>query len=293
MSSAVSCVSGTGAGTETESFFACPVGALVAEGGAALVVEGRAVVDLEEAAREARETARDVGASAAGREVSGLFAAVVVVDGARECLEKVFPGEARVGAPGAPVVLLAADLLFSSPDVTDERSGSTSEVVLEASPVLRAAVPAAGRVGGLFKLDPTVLVREVAVDGCFDALEGALAPAAGGGRRAPVDAVAPEAGTVGRRGGTASLVEEVGGCEAMVFALAAILRRIDDDGVEGCDNCLRCGLPACTLSAGAMPELAWVESSMGDLQGWSGAACTSVAQQCHIFALYGAWCILL
>lgn len=241
-------------GVETDSFFACPEGAFVAVPGAALaVVAGREAVVLAEGARDERVVPRVVGceASAAGREVRGRFAAVEE-EGASDDLEDTFPGGDRIAEPAIAGVLRAAGFLFSSPDVTDDSSGSASDAVdLEANPPLLAADPGAGRVGGLFKLDPTVPVRDMELDEGFDALiEGRAVLAAAAGRRAPTVAVPPV--VVGRRGGTASLPAEPN-CEA-------ILRRTDDVGVEGGGSFLRCGLPSEVLggaSASLPPSIVY------------------------------------
>jgi hypothetical protein len=231
---------GGGARAGIEGFFACPIGALVAEPGAArVVVDGRVPVVLvaDADASDARGVARIFDASAAGRVVRGRFV-VEVVAGAIEGLDVVFPGEARVAAPAVPGVLRTAVLLFSSPEVTDDRSGSASDAAadLDTNVVLLAVVPGTGRVGGLFKLDPTVLTRAVELLDGFDALEidGRALLDAAVGRRAP--AAAAPAVVVGRRGRIASLLAEP--------ALEAILRRTEDVGVEGAGNFFGSGLPA-------------------------------------------------
>lgn len=222
---------GAGAGAvDTESFFACPTGALAAPGAALVVVEGLVPVVLVEGANDARGVARVVEASAAGRVVSGRFAPAVA-EGASDCLDVVLPGDDRVAALGNAGVLRAVDRLFSSPEVTDDNSGSASDAVaLEDTPALLAAEPGAGRVGGLFRLDPRVLTREDALVGGFDALdvEALAVPVAAAGRRALAVVLAPAA--AGRRGGTGSLLAEA--------ALEAILRRTDDAGVEGAGSFL-------------------------------------------------------
>jgi hypothetical protein len=216
-------------------------------GAALAVVVGRAAVVFEEEASEERPVARVVEceASAMGRVVKGRFAAVEE-EGASDDLESAFPGGDRI-APVAAGILREAGFLFSSPEVTDESSGSASEAVdLEVNPPLLAADPGTGRVGGLFRLDPTVLVRETELDDGFDALnEGRAVLAAAAGRRAPT--VAVPLVVVGRRGGTASLPAELD-CEA-------ILRRTEDVGVEGGGSFLRCGLPSEVLG-GASASLA-------------------------------------
>jgi hypothetical protein len=260
---------GCGARAGIEGFFACPAGAFVAEPGAArAVVEGRAPVVLVAAASDARGDARAFEASAAGRVVRGRFVVVVVlvvVAGAIEGLDVVLPGEARVAAPAVPGVLRTAVLLLSSPEVTDDRSGSASDAAadLDTSVVLLAVVPGTARVGGLFRLEPTVLTRAVELLDGFDApaIEGRALLDAAVGRRAPAVA-APAVVVVGRRGGIASLLAEP--------ALEAILRRTEDVGVEGAGNFFGSGLPACAVLGAASRSLAGVGASMTReaFQGW-------------------------
>jgi hypothetical protein len=223
----------TGAdGAVTESFFACAAGAFAAAPPiAALVVavDGRVPVVRVDEASDARG-ARVVGVSAAGRDVRGRFAAlVVVVEGASDCRDVGFPGDARVVVV-AGALRTAEGLLFSSPDVTDDSSGSASDAVdLEASPV--RLTPGTGRVGGLLRLELVVPTRGV------ELVVGLDAPVAV--RVIVVDTVGRRAGTVpldvvvGRRAGTPSLLAEA--------ALDAIWRRIEDVGVEGAGNFF--GLP--------------------------------------------------
>jgi hypothetical protein len=203
-----------------EGFFAWETGALATAPGVALVVDGRVVVGLAEEPKEVRGVALVVGASAAARDVKGRFAAVVlagaIVD--RRSDAAGFPGELRVAAVDDSVVLRAAGFLFSSPEVMEERSGSASDVApLEANPVLLAAVPAAGRVGGLFRLDPAVPVRIVELPSGFDAVVELRALLAAAGRRAPAATALVEV-VPGRRGGTFSAFEGVE---------EAILRRVE------------------------------------------------------------------
>lgn len=163
--------------------------------------------------------------SAADREARGRFAAVaaaaaavvvaVVNEGASDWREKVLPGEAREAAAlvvvvvvVVPGVLRTAGFLTSSPEVSDDRSGSASDVVLDDKPVRLAAVPGAGRAGGLFKLDapPSVLVRVLVAVGGLDApppieARGVVDEEDTVGLRAP-EVVAV---VVGLRGGTLSL----------------------------------------------------------------------------------------
>jgi hypothetical protein len=232
---------GAGGGAAlTDAFFACPMGVFAAAPMAALVVvvDGRVPVVRVEEASDARGVARVVDASAAGRVVRGRFAAVVV-DGAMDCRDVAFPGEDRVAAAAVPAVLRTAVVfLFSSPEVTDDSSGSASEAVArELTPVRLTAAPATGRVGGLFRLDPTALARDVEVVEGLDAVVEARAVLVvddAAGRRAPTAAVVPVV-VVGRRGGTVSLLAEAP-------ALEAILRRTDDAGVEGAGNFFGSGL---------------------------------------------------
>jgi len=233
---------GAGGGAAlTDAFFACAIGVFAAAPIAALVVvvDGRVPVVLVEAASDARGVARAVDASAAGRVVRGRLA-VVVVEGAIDCRDVAFPGEDRVAAVAVPAVLRTAVVfLFSSPEVTDDSSGSASEAVArELIPVRLTAAPATGRVGGLFRLDPRVLTRDVEVVEGLDAdaveARAVLAVDDAAGRRAPTAAGVP-AVVVGRRGGTESLLAEAPALEAM-------LRRSDDVGVEGAGNFFGSGL---------------------------------------------------
>jgi hypothetical protein len=199
-----------GAVADTEAFLACETGVFGVVIGAALgvTVDGRGAAGLTEEASDARG-ARTVDGSALERVlVAGRFA-VVVLEGAIVDLRSEtagFPGEDRV-ADDARVVLRTEGFLFSSPDVMDDRSGSASEAAVDlvASPGRLATVPGAGRVGGLFKLDPVVLVRIVELARGFDAVVEARGAVVldEGGRRAPTVAVPP---VVGRRGGTFSFV---------------------------------------------------------------------------------------
>jgi hypothetical protein len=192
-----------GAATGAAAFFARSTGAtdaLTADPGAARdVVAVRVVAVLVDDPRELLGAVLAVDASAAAREVKGRFAAVVLA-GATVDLRSVVDVLAGdlVAAAEDRVVLRAVGFLFSSPEVIEAMSGSTSDAApaaLETRPVLLADVPGAGRVGGLFsKLEPAVLVRAaraVLVDGAA-------------GRRAPTVAVPP-----GRRGGTDSGLEGV------------------------------------------------------------------------------------
>lgn len=214
------------AGADTDGFFAWAAGALVVAPGAALevVVEGRAVVALRvvEEDSEARGVVRDAGPSTEGRVVAGRFAAVVVAAAGRVVVG--LAGDDLVAELAANVVRRTLGFLFSSPDVTEDRSGSASEAeAFEANPVLRTVVPGGGRVGGFPKLEPTVPAREVALVVGLVAVVAVRVVLEAAGRRAAAVTPAP---TVGRRGGTGSLdVDE---------AFEAILRRVAGDaGVAG------------------------------------------------------------
>jgi hypothetical protein len=245
---ALSSVSVEGSGTEgaeMDSFFACPTGTLGVVPGARAGATGR--VGLEDDARDARGVARVVGASPFGRVVKGLFAVVVVVvvEGAMDCLDIGFPGDTRGVVPAVMGVRRTAGFLFSSPDVTEERSGSASEVPLDVKPG-RLAVPGTGRVGGLLRLPPTALVRDVVLGVVLDApieVRALLVVDAAAGRRA-LAALPPVAVVVGLRGGTASFEPEFG-------AFEAIFLRTDEVGVDGAGSFLGCvGLAGSVWLAG-------------------------------------------
>ena len=183
--------------------------------GAALgvTVGGRGAAGLVEAPSDARGARAVDGSTLERAVVAGRFADTIV-EGAPVDLRSEtagFPGDVPV-TDAASVVLRPEGFLFSSPDVKEDRSGSASEAVdLVVSPGRLAAVPGAGRVGGLFRLDPVVLVRIVELArgrGAVVEARGAVAVAvavvlATGGRRAPAVVVVPAAG---RRGGTCSFV---------------------------------------------------------------------------------------
>ena len=150
----------------------------------------------------------------------------------------------------------------------DERSGSVSDVVLEDKAVrLAAAVAAGGRVGGLFRLVPTALVRELELEGAFVApvaVRVVLVEEAAGRRAAPA-AVALVEVVVGRRGGTVSLEADGG-------AFEAILRRTDDVGVEGAGSFFGCGLAVGKLSDPLLSPEAWFETAVS-IGRFSSGAC--------------------
>jgi hypothetical protein len=210
----------------TESFFACPTGATLgaAFGAARVVADGRVVVGREDEDSDVRGAALATGASTVERE-SGRFAAVVpgaaMPDFRSVVVVGVLPGDALGVAGEARVVLRAAGFLLSSPDVIEAMSVSASEAMdFEANAVLLAALPAAGRVGGLLRLAPDVLVRAIELAGAFDALVGVRAvDVDAAGRRAPV-AVIPG----GRRGGAFSDLEAApGAVEDMLARADAVL----------------------------------------------------------------------
>lgn len=183
-------------------------------------------------------------------------------------------GDGRVAPAAVTGALRTVAFFFSSPDVSDERSGSASDVVLEDNAVLLAAavvVVAGGRVGGLFRLPPTVLVREVELEGAFVAPVAVLAVLVddAAGRRAPPAVVALV--VVGRRGGTVSLEADEG-------AFEAILRRTDDVGVEGAGSFFAWGLAMTKLSDAPLLPAPWFGT--GDSIGRSSSG--ACADQCTI-----------
>lgn len=244
----------------------------------AVAPDGRVAPGLVDGAREVRG-ARVVAGSAAGRVVSDRLAAVAVevVDVDEEASDwrdgLGFAGDGRVAlAAGALRTVVA--FFFSSPDVSDERSGSASDVVLDVEDkavrlATAAAVAVGGRVGGLFRLVPTALVRDVELDGAF------VAPVAvrvvlvddAAGRRAPPAVVALV--VVGRRGGTVSFDPEGG-------ALEAILRRTDDVGVEGAGSFFGWGLAVGKLSDALLSPEPWFGTGVSIGRSSSGAC----ADQC-------------
>ena len=125
------------------------------------------------------------GASADLRSVTGAL----VLDGRADAAADRFDmRRAAVAAPG---------FLFSSPEVRADRSGSGSDPeVLEAARVRLAAFPGTGRVGGLLRLEPTVLVR---VEEASGLTPSAFAAELDAGTERFADAAVDEA-AVGRRG---------------------------------------------------------------------------------------------
>lgn len=237
------CSAGAAGAAGTEGFFAwlvCERLVRAELGAARVVVVGRVVVVLADEDREARGEALAAEPSTDGRVVRGRFAAAAVAEGVG-LVAVVRPGEDLVAAVDVNVVRRAAGFLFSSPDVMADRSGSASEAAdLETNGALRTVVPGAGRVGGLFKLDPAAAVRADEAIGALDAVVEARAAVVddAAGRRA---AAAAPAVVAGRRGGTASLgVDE------------AILRRAGDAGVVGGRGLLWSGAVV-ARSGGASP----------------------------------------
>lgn len=234
-----------------DNFLACPVGTFDAAAVVRTVVvlaaaAGRVVAGLVEEAREARG-ARVVAVSTEGRVVEVRFAAVVavVVEDASDGLDAGLLGDGRATVADATDGLrtVVDFFLLSSPDVTEDTSGSASEAVLDDEIVLLAAVPGTERVGGLLRVDATVLVREVELEGGFAAVVVVrVVPVDGAtGRRAAAAGVLV---TVGRRVAAASL-------EAGEGPLEAILRRTDEVGIEGAGSFLGNRLPTGELSKSA------------------------------------------
>lgn len=181
---------------EIDGFFACPsVLFAVVVVGALVDVAGRVAAGLVPDAGEARGAVRVAEVSALVRDVVvGRLGAAAALDGVmverRSAVEATFEGEDfdAVEDDKADIRLvwpLAPSFLFSSPEVRDERSYSWSDVVLfevEVRPVRRVPIAGAGRVGGLFRLYPSVedLVAEardfvVVVEGRVVVVAGRLA----------------------------------------------------------------------------------------------------------------------
>lgn len=227
-----------------ESFFACATGVfgvMIETGafgttwcGVRVLMEGREFVVFAgvDAGREARGVARVVVASALGREVvEGRLTAVVV--GAMVDLRS--DGVALPAAAVPAKLLRTVGFLFSSPEVTEARSGSASPAAAFVPNAVRlAAVPTGARVGGLLRLLPAPARREVLLARGFDALLGGrvvvFVDDAAGARRAAGAALLLVA--AGLRGGTGSFL----GAEE------AILRRRTDEGEDGGGNDTCCGL---------------------------------------------------
>lgn len=175
---------------EIDGFFACPSVLFAAVVDALVDVAGRVAAGLVPDAREARGAVRVAEVSALVRDVAvGRLGAAAVLDGVmverRSAAEATFEGEDfdAVEDNKADIRLtwpLTPSFLFSSPEVRDERSCSWSDVVLfevEVRPVRRVPVAGAGRVGGLFRLDPSVEDLVVVVEGRVVVVAGRLAAA--------------------------------------------------------------------------------------------------------------------
>jgi hypothetical protein len=205
-----------------DSFFACETGVrgavvarrgVVAAAAAGRVVAGRVV----EADSEAREAAREGVVSVLERDViPGRFVADVA-DSVDLRWAAVLLGVARAAAlvtvGGRRAV--GVDFFLSSPDVTDERSGSASDAfaldVLGGWVGRRARVLATGRAAGLVVVEAAAPMREAALAGdrvaaveAFAlALALALAALAVGRRTGWAPEVPPK---VPRRGGAGPFV---------------------------------------------------------------------------------------
>jgi hypothetical protein len=199
-------------------FFACEIGVrgavvarrgVVAAAAAGRVVAGRVV----EADSEAREAAREGVVSVLERDVMpGRFVADVA-DSVALRSAAVLLGVARAAAlvtvGGRRAV--GVDFFLSSPDVTDERSGSASDALalgaLEGWVGRRARVLAAGRAVGLVGVEAAAPMREAALAGervaAVEAFAFALAALAVGRRTGWAPAVPPK---VPRRGGAVPFV---------------------------------------------------------------------------------------
>ena len=218
-----------GAIEEIDGFFACPSVLFAAVVVDALVdVAGRVAAGLVPDAREARGAVRVAEVSALVRDVAvGRLGAAAVLDGVmverRSAAEATFEGEDfdAVEDNKADIRLtwpLTPSFLFSSPEVRDERSCSWSDVVLfevEVRPVRRVPVAGTGRVGGLFRLDPSVEDLVVVVEGRVVVVAGRLAAA-------PVVAV-----DRGRRGAAWSPFDAAVDAEGDIFFLGGVI-------VSGC-----------------------------------------------------------
>lgn len=226
-----------GAIEEIDGFFACPSVLFAAVVVGALVdVAGRVAAGLVPDAREARGAVRVAEVSALVRDVAvGRLGAAAVLDGVmverRSAVEVTFEGEDfdAVEDDKADIRLvwpLTPSFLFSSPEVRDERSCSWSDVELfevEVRPVRRVPVAGAGRVGGLFKLNPNVedLVAEAA-RGFVVVVEVRVVVVAGRLAAAPVVAV-----DRGRRGAAWSPFDAAVDAEDDIFFFGGVV-------VSGC-----------------------------------------------------------
>jgi hypothetical protein len=198
-----------------DTFFACETGvrgAVVARRGVVAAAAGRVVAGrVVEADSEAREAAREGVVSVLERDViPGRFVADVA-DSVDLRSAAVLLGVARAAAlvtvGGRRTV--GVDFFLSSPDVTDERSGSASDALalgaLEGWVGRRARVLAAGRAAGLVVVEAAAPMREAALAGdrVAFALALTLAALAVGRRTGWAPAVPPK---VPRRGGAGPFV---------------------------------------------------------------------------------------
>lgn len=226
-----------GAIEEIDGFFACPsVLFAVVVVGALVDVAGRVAAGLVPDAREARGAIRVAEVSALVRDVVvGRLGAAAVLDGViverRSAVEATPEGEDLDAVEDDKVDIrlvwpLTPSFLFSSPEVRDERSYSWSDVVLfevEVRSVRRVPMAGAGRVGGLFRLDPSAedLVLEAA-RGFVVVVKGRVVVVAGRLAAAPVVAV-----DRGRRGAAWSPFDAAVDAEDNFFFLGGVV-------VSGC-----------------------------------------------------------
>ena len=224
-----------GAIEEIDGFFACPsVLFAVVVVGALVDVVGRVAAGLVPDAGEARGAVRVAEVSALVRDVAvGRLGAAAVLDGVmverRSAVEATFEGEdfdaVEDKADIRLVWPLTPSFLFSSPEVRDERSYSWSDVVLfevEVRPVRRVPIAGAGRVGGLFRLDPSVEDLVAEARGFVVVVEGRVVVVAGRLAADPVVAV-----DRGRRGAAWSPFDAAVDAEDNIFFFGGVV-------VSGC-----------------------------------------------------------
>jgi hypothetical protein len=226
-----------------DSFFACETGvrgAVVARRGVVAAAAGRVVAGrVVEADSEAREAAREGVVSVLERDViPGRFVADVA-DSVDLRSAAVLLGVARAAAlvtvGGRRTV--GVDFFLSSPDVTDERSGSASDAfalgALEGWVGRRARVLAAGRAVGLVVVEAAAPIREAALAGdrvaAVEAFAFAFAPAAlaVGRRTGWAPAVPPK---VPRRGGAGPFVVAGEVDDEAMMRLGRLGRRAEGGG---------------------------------------------------------------
>jgi hypothetical protein len=224
-----------------DSFFACETGvrgAVVARRGVVAAAAGRVVAGrVVEADSEAREAAREGVVSVLERDViPGRFVADVA-DSVDLRSAAVLVGVARAAAlvtvGGRRAV--GVDFFLSSPDVTDERSGSASDAlaldVLGGWVGRRARVLAAGRAAGLVVVEAAAPMREAALAGdrvaAVEAFAFALAALAVGRRTGWAPAVPPK---VPRRGGAGPFVVAGEVDDEAMMRLGRLGRRAEGGG---------------------------------------------------------------